>query len=123
VLQRSLFAPSPVKQSRLGSILATYDDYYTSLYFDRLNPQPQNENLMTHPLTDKIIDQIQMRHGGPRYGCYLDFRAAADWQLERDAEELKIILYRIKLLQPIAIDALVEEFKQTMRPQQQEDNQ
>ena len=44
---------------------------------------------MTHPLTDKIIDQIQMRHGGPRYGCYPDFRAVADWQLERVIEWVK----------------------------------
>ena len=44
---------------------------------------------MTHPLTDEIIGQIQARHGGPRYGCYPDFRAAADWQLEQVIEWLE----------------------------------
>ena len=33
---------------------------------------------MTHPLTDKMIDQIQMSHGGPCFECYPDLRAAYD---------------------------------------------
>jgi len=32
-----------ISNKKLRSILATYDDFYTALYHDRLNPQPQNE--------------------------------------------------------------------------------
>ena len=49
-------------------------------------------------------------------------RAGADWQLNCDAEWWKIILNRMKILHPDAVDLIVEEFKQSMRPQQQEDN-
>ena len=71
-----------------------------------------------HPLTDEMCELIADKED--RLFTSIEksnMRVAADWQLEQDTEELKIILYRIRLLQPIAIDAIVEEFKQKMRPQ------
>ena len=79
---------------------------------------------MTHPLTDEIIGQIQTRHGGPRYGCYPDFRAVADWQLEQCIEELNGILSLFQLAGKIdeaGRMGLLNVFKNAMRPQ--EDNQ
>ena len=78
---------------------------------------------MTHPLTDEIIGQIQTRHGGPRYGCYPDFRAAADWQLEQCVEELDCLLSvfgSTGVIKEEAVPTIVELFKSNMRPQ--EDN-
>ena len=48
-----------------------------------------------------------------------DMRAAADWQLEADAEWWKIILNKAEFLPPHAVDYIVEEFKQSMRPQEE----
>ena len=69
---------------------------------------------MTHPLTDEIINSIAEL-------CYTyehDMRAAADWQLEADAEWWKIILNEAEFLPPHAVDYIIEEFKQAMRPQE-----
>jgi hypothetical protein len=77
-----------------------------------------------HPLTDEIIDTFAF----PQSDCfegigeiYLgfdhdDLRAAADWQLERDAEELKNILSKLEMILPHARDLIVERFRRTMRP-------
>ena len=71
---------------------------------------------MTHPLTDKIIDQIQMRHGGPRYGCYPDFRAVADWQLEQ------VIQFMEEYEKLFGGSGMIFILKDAMRPQQQEES-
>ena len=47
---------------------------------------------MTHPLTDEMIDEIQMRHGGPCFECYDDLRSAADWQLEQVIEQWEEVI-------------------------------
>lgn len=82
---------------------------------------------MTHPLTDEIIENISSFYlsemGETGEGIKQDIRAGADWQLKCDAEWWKIILNRMKILHPDAVDSIVEEFKRLMRPQQQEDNQ
>ena len=50
-LQQSQSSPShQISSKKLRSILNTYDDYYTSLYFDRLDPQPQNEQQLLQRL-------------------------------------------------------------------------
>jgi hypothetical protein len=73
---------------------------------------------MTHPLTDEIIGQIQTRHGGPRYGCYPDFRAVADWQLEQVIEWLKDYTKSVEFrYHP---QYVATRLKEEMRPQ--EDN-
>ena len=77
---------------------------------------------MTHPLTDEMMEAI---HGNrPGYSNPFDeddMRAAADWQLERDAEYWTIVLKKAKFIPPQTVDYIIEEFKQAMRPQ--EDNQ
>ena len=45
-------------------------------------------------------------------GC----RAAADWQLEADAEWWRIILNKVGSFPPHTVDCVIEEFKQSMRP-------
>ena len=76
---------------------------------------------MTHPLTDEMMEAI---HGNrPGYSNPFDeddMRAAADWQLERDAEYWTIVLNKAKFIPPQTVDYIIEEFKQAMRPQ--EDN-
>ena len=76
---------------------------------------------MTHPLTDEIcllIDDSSMIDEDDWRGY---MRAGADWQLEADAEWWKIILNKAEFLPPHAVDYIIKEFKQSMRPQ--EDNQ
>lgn len=68
-----------------------------------------------HPLTDEIIDQIADDLG--IFSAEDCMRAAADWQLEADAEWWKIILNKAEFLPPHAVDYIVEEFKRSMRPQ------
>jgi len=66
-----------------------------------------------HPLTDEICDQIQ----DSVHPCDPEnMRAAADWQLECDAEWWKIILNRLEMIHPHVVDSLIEEFKKAMRP-------
>lgn len=78
---------------------------------------------MTHPLTDEICREVadSMTHfpnGFPEPEDHM--RAGADWQLEADAEWWRIILNKAEFLPPHAVNYIVEEFKQSMRPQ--EDN-
>ena len=77
---------------------------------------------MTHPLTDEMMEAI---HGNrPGYSNPFDeddMRAAADWQLEQDAKYWTIVLNKAKFIPPQTVDYIIEEFKQAMRPQ--EDNQ
>ena len=98
---------------------------------------------MTHPLTDEIIDEIQMRLGGPCPECHDDIhmRAAYDKgdadRLEQVIEWLQINLgmfdeelgyYYIKedFLSDKVIDEdkLIDDLKKAMRPvtAKQEDN-
>ena len=70
-----------------------------------------------HPLTDKMCEQLvpfplESQHD------YQEMRAAADLQLEADAEWWRIILNKAEFLPPHAVDYIVEEFKQAMRPQE-----
>ena len=71
---------------------------------------------MTHPLTDEMCKRIQL-HIFPmqKSDC---MRAAADWQLEADAEWWRIILNEAEFLPPHGVDYIIEEFKQAMRPQE-----
>ena len=77
---------------------------------------------MTHPLTDEMMEAI---HGNrPGYSNPFDeddMRAAAHWQLERNAEYCTIALNTAQFIPPQTVDYIIEEFKQAMRPQ--EDNQ
>ena len=82
---------------------------------------------MTHPLTDEICELLDPEHQwsdvhGNVVFRHSDMRAAwdkgADWQLEQDAEAWRIILNRMKILHPLIVDSIIEEFKQAMRPQQ-----
>ena len=75
---------------------------------------------MTHPLTDEMCYQMSLENWG--MGLSNDnMRAAADWQLEQDAKYWTIVLNKAKFIPPQTVDYIIEEFKQAMRPQ--EDNQ
>ena len=78
---------------------------------------------MTHPLTDKIIQAIT--HNIHVYDdtrpLRVDMRAAADWQLERDAEYFTEYLVTVLGWDPVIAQMRTETFKKAMRPQ--EDNQ
>jgi len=77
-----------------------------------------------HPLNGEIIDtfaspQYDSFEGIGDVNCgftYDDLRAAADWQLEQDAEAWKTILNRLEMIPPHVVDSIIEEFKQAMRP-------
>ena len=80
---------------------------------------------MTHPLTDKICQKIIDSKDYSKYRteythCFVKayMRAGADWQLEADAEWWRIILNEAEFLPSHAVDYIVEEFKQAMRPQE-----
>jgi len=83
---------------------------------DRWVRQLEDNNDCQHPLTDEVIHREFL----PKF-CYTenDLRAAADWQLEQDAEELRTILSRLEMILPHAVDLIVERFKRTMRPLQE----
>ena len=76
-----------------------------------------------HPLTNEICSEIL-----PKTPCtsgsilHIAMQAAADWQLERDAEYFAEYLVNIFGLDPEVAQLRAERFKKAMRPQQQEDN-
>ena len=75
---------------------------------------------MTHPLTDEMIDDIQMRFGGSCPECYDYMRAAADWQLEQVVQSWEQCME-----EPGTDIQVIRRFEQklkAMRPQQLEDN-
>lgn len=45
----------------VDGILAIYDDFYSSLYFDRLNPRPQDEQ--------QLFQRLDQRHGSPGHAA------------------------------------------------------
>ena len=75
---------------------------------------------MTHPLTDEMCTEIQMKfHACPDNWHYEDMRAAADWQLEECIEELNALLYILELAGKIEeADSLemLNVFKRNLRP-------
>lgn len=80
-----------------------------------------------HPLTDETCDGlVWFSLDGltelSEYD-YVIMRAAADWQLECDAEWWKIILNRLEMIHPHVVDSLIEEFKKAMRPTQEDNNE
>ena len=77
---------------------------------------------MTHPLTDKICEGLMERTSKYPYtdDVIVDMRSAADWQLEQVIEWLEY--YPIKdVLDTGGYSALIKDFKEAMRPQQQND--
>ena len=74
-----------------------------------------------HPLTDEMCEGLMERTSKYPYtdDVIVDMRAAADWQLEQDSEAWKIILNRMKILHPLIVDSIIEEFKKAMRPQEE----
>ena len=78
---------------------------------------------MTHPLTNRILVDLYQKTLAKQSQTFpVDFmRSAADWQLEKDAEYWTIVLNKAKFVPPQTVDYIIEEFKQAMRPQ--EDNQ
>lgn len=79
---------------------------------------------MTHPLTDEILEDLEKSLTSSVLGQLVLpsdselARAASDWQLEQDAEEWKIILNRLEMIPPHDVDSIIEDFKQAMRPQE-----
>lgn len=71
---------------------------------------------MNHPLTDEMIDSI----AGLNKTYESDMRAAADWQLERDAEYFFEFMTTVLWWDPEIVQMRIEKFKKAMRPQ--EDN-
>ena len=78
---------------------------------------------MNHPLTDKMIDEIQMRCGGACYECYEDMRAAYDLAIEHyskwiyeNGDEYVIQHYEHNI--KTDLETIVADFKQAMRPQE-----
>ena len=78
---------------------------------------------MTHPLTDEMIDEIQIKFGGPCLEGYDDnMRAAADWQLEQVIKWLHSMnqyeyLYAYPVDPELDKDELIADLKKAMRPQ------
>ena len=83
-----------------------------------------------HPLTDKLAEDIALDvyeletawSGKEIVFTHDDMRRAADWQLERCAEELNEILYYFQLvgkLDEAGRKNLVNIFKESMRPQEE----
>ena len=76
---------------------------------------------MTHPMTDEMIDEIQMSFGGPCLTCYDDMRAAYDVGYAKALEDVQDVITCIQRkdspTEPITLEEL-----EAMRPQQQEDN-
>ena len=82
---------------------------------------------MTHPLTDKLCQDIIHSKDCSKYRAeythyfLLDYmRTAADWQLDRDSEWLKDFLTGSGAFTYGMANSIVEEFRKAMRPQ--EDN-
>ena len=88
-----------------------------------------------HPLTDKTSDKLYEEFVDSNFSHWDEtdylvedgyittqnlMQIGADWQLECDAEWWRIILNRTKLLPPDAVNSIIEQFKTSMRPQ--EDN-
>lgn len=79
-----------------------------------------------HPLTDRMIQEIQIRFGGHDFTSYDDMRAAydlaivcfSDWIRENGHE---YVSYHHELGAQSDFERMIADFNQTMRPQ--EDNQ
>jgi hypothetical protein len=79
---------------------------------------------MTHPLTDKIIeeeliteDECDYRLDFGRANYYVeDFRAGADWQLEQVIEWMKKF-NRYDLESHSECDRMISDLRKAMRPQ------
>lgn len=86
---------------------------------------------MTHPLTDKICEDLILRFYWSARSSYSDrlkglvskevdtadnMRTAADWQLEQDAEFWKLVLVRHLGFTAEAATTSVKNFKKAMRP-------
>lgn len=84
---------------------------------------------MTHPLTDEMIDEIQIRFGGPCIEGYDDnMRAAADWQFEKVIEWLNFGYQSDPNLSRErkhrgGFHEIAIALEKAMRPQQKENNQ
>ena len=75
---------------------------------------------MNHPLTDEICQDIApWRVNDP--GVFECMRTAAEWQLIQAIEWWKTFLIGTGLIPPPVVNLIAEEFKQEMRPTQ-EDN-
>ena len=77
-----------------------------------------------HPLTEDICLKLSADYSKELAYAHPEFtvtvmRTAADFQLECDAEWWRIILKRMKILRPVSVDSLVNEFKQVMRSQEE----
>ena len=74
-----------------------------------------------HPLTDEMIQEIGRSVGGCEFNdsCHDEMRAAADWQLECDAEFFKDFLVKALHISPGIAVSMAQHFKAAMRPQQQ----
>ena len=78
-----------------------------------------------HPLTDEMIDQIQMSCGGPCFECYDDMRAAYDMGADRKFKQVIEWLEDCSIYDTIVYrgeSVLVEELRKAMRPQKQEES-
>ena len=80
-----------------------------------------------HPLTDEICEELsswQLDILDPHLAHEerSDMRAAADWQLERDAEFFKKILVDSLRIPTATAELMAQDFKKAMRPQQQEES-
>lgn len=80
---------------------------------------------MNHPLTDEMVLEL-VKHVSEttdwnnydKYPSTLYARAAADWQLEKDAEYFAQYLVKNFGLAPEVAELRAEWFKEAMRPQE-----
>lgn len=76
-----------------------------------------------HPLTDRMIQEIQIRFGGHDFTSYEDMRAAYD---KGDADRLERVLHWLRTIKwhlnevPRGPSELADQLEEAMRPQ--EDN-
>ena len=72
---------------------------------------------MNHPLTDKILYEIELAVNEPFYRTEAYIRAGADWQLERDTEYFLSYLTTVLGWDPEIAKMRMDAFRKTMRPE------
>ena len=80
---------------------------------------------MTHPLTDDMIEEIQIRFGGACYECYDDMRGAYDLAVDHIqslVDSKHTALYKTAYGTSCYIEFFFDEVLEDLRSQQQEDN-
>ena len=77
-----------------------------------------------HPLTDEMIDEIQMSFGGPCFECYDDMRAVYDLAIKHYSKWIyengdRYVIQHYEHNIKTDLETIVADFKKAMRPQEE----